>query len=336
MFCLIQSYVQLKEACAEHKLFVKIIAIKLVVFLSFWQNSAISVGTSTLKIVHPNKVLAYPDLKVGIPALLLCIEMALFSLLHIWAFPYKAYRVGAPRVFYPSPDIFKGSPTIENTQDRPSGGKLGILALVDALNIWDFVKAFGRGIRWLFCGVKRRKQDISYQNPGAVDMDQLAEHERKPSGATSYDAMRPNANMGNHPGGQEYDMSNPYGQAPNRPPRTGPVGVAVTGDESVGLMAHAQPNPEGRRPGANASSEQLPYAESSYNQPEGPYEPSRPYGAGFHRPQPPSAYAQQSAYYAQQQQQQQQQQPSQPQQPQHGEKSGAWHQMPFGFEVLQC
>lgn len=87
MFCLIQVYIQLKEALEAQKLFIKIVAIKLVVFLSFWQASAISVGTSTLHIVHPNKVLAYPDIKVGIPALLLCVEMALFALLHLWAFP---------------------------------------------------------------------------------------------------------------------------------------------------------------------------------------------------------------------------------------------------------
>ncbi|PTB76944.1 DUF300-domain-containing protein [Trichoderma longibrachiatum ATCC 18648] len=104
MYCLIQFYIQLAKPLAEHKLFLKILAIKLVVFLSFWQASAISVGTSTLKIVKPNEVLAYPDLKVGIPALLLCVEMAIFSCLHIWAFPYQVYRRGAASSFYPSPD----------------------------------------------------------------------------------------------------------------------------------------------------------------------------------------------------------------------------------------
>ena len=39
---------------------------------------------------------------------------------------------------------------------------MGILALWDAMNIWDVVKGFGRGIRWLFVGVKRRERDVSY------------------------------------------------------------------------------------------------------------------------------------------------------------------------------
>lgn len=329
MFCLIQVYVQLKDAIKEHKPFIKIIAIKLVVFLSFWQNSAISVGTSTLNIVHPNEVVAYPDLKVGVPALLLCIEMALFALLHVWAFPYKPYEVGAPRAFYPSPDLVKGSPSIENTPDAPSGGLLGFAAIWDAMNVWDFVKAFGRGVRWLFCGVKRRKEDISYQNAGAVDMDHLHDHERKPSNpSTSYDSVRPNANMANHPAAQPFNMSNPYGVPPVRPSREGAVGIAMTGDESVGLMQHAQPNPEARRPDVDASQDNLPYTgpgSQSHQQP-GPYEPSRPSTRGFHRPQPPTAYTQQ-----QKQQQPQIQPQSQPHQSQHpSEEQGVIGQALWG------
>lgn len=49
---------------------------------------------------------------------------------------------------------------------------MGLWAIVDALNFWDVIKAFGRGLRWLFVGVKRRKEDISYQkNAALVDMD---------------------------------------------------------------------------------------------------------------------------------------------------------------------
>ncbi|KAL8408210.1 hypothetical protein RB594_006851 [Gaeumannomyces avenae] len=159
MYCLIQFYIQLKEPLAEHRPFLKICAIKLVVFLSFWQSASISVATSQLEIVKPNDVFAYPDLKVGIPSLLLCVEMALFSIMHIWAFPYQPYRVGAKPTFYPVADPASGARPKENKQSPPSGGFLGILALWDALNLWDIVKAFGRGIRWLFCGVKGRRGD---------------------------------------------------------------------------------------------------------------------------------------------------------------------------------
>lgn len=42
MYCLIQFYLQLKEEIAEHQPLLKIAAIKLVIFLSFWQTARLS------------------------------------------------------------------------------------------------------------------------------------------------------------------------------------------------------------------------------------------------------------------------------------------------------
>ncbi|KJZ72973.1 hypothetical protein HIM_07545 [Hirsutella minnesotensis 3608] len=239
MYCLIQFYVQLREPLAEHNLLLKIVAIKLVVFLSFWQAAAISVGTSTLKIVHPNEVLAYPDLKVGIPALLLCVEMACFSILHIWAFPYRPYVSGAPISYYPDPDKDKPYPPQVIERSAPSGGPFGILAFVDALNIWDFVKAFGRGMRWLLCGVKRRKEDISYKlNEGdVVNMSDLPDGKS----AGSYAAVRPTGSSPNTPApGGQYPTASP--SYPGYPPAGHVHGHSV--EENAGLMAYAQPHAE--------------------------------------------------------------------------------------------
>ncbi|KAM4058969.1 organic solute transporter ostalpha domain-containing protein [Hirsutella rhossiliensis] len=221
MFCLIQFYVQLREPLAEHRVLLKIVAIKLVVFLSFWQASAISIGTSTLNLVQPNKVLAWPDLKVGIPALLLCIEMACFAVLHLWAFPYRPYVHDAPVSFYPNPDPDKPTPPRVNERSPPSGGPLGLLAIFDALNLWDFVKAFGRGMRWLMCGVKRRKEDISYKLDHSEALDMATLPDGKDT-ASAFSAMRP------APG---------FGSA--APPAPQP-GV----EESAGLMEYAQPHAE--------------------------------------------------------------------------------------------
>lgn len=38
MYCLIQFYYQIKDDIKEHKPFMKILSIKLVIFLSFWQS----------------------------------------------------------------------------------------------------------------------------------------------------------------------------------------------------------------------------------------------------------------------------------------------------------
>ncbi|KAI1116784.1 organic solute transporter Ostalpha-domain-containing protein [Nemania sp. NC0429] len=164
MYCIFQYYSQFRQTLAEHKLGLKVLSIKLVVFLSFWQTIAISLATSsTFHLVSPNEKLAYPDLKVGIPSLLLCVEMALFAILHIWAFPYAPYKEGAKSTLYPSPNPSIGMPPRENEHGPKLGGFAGLKALGDALNLWDFVKAFGRGIRWLFVGAKRRHEDPSYQ-----------------------------------------------------------------------------------------------------------------------------------------------------------------------------
>jgi hypothetical protein len=100
-----------------------------------------------------------PDVKIGIPAMLVCLEMAFFSILHIWAYPWKPYSINRSPIiasesgasFYPSKDEYKG-------------GFLGIRAYLDAFNPWDFVKAIGRGFRWIAVGRKTREQDSSYKH----------------------------------------------------------------------------------------------------------------------------------------------------------------------------
>lgn len=295
MYCVIQFYVQLREPLAEHKPFLKVLAIKLVIFLSFWQASAISVGTSTLHIVHPNSHLAYPDIKVGIPALLLCVEMAAFAILHLWAFPYAPYRPSAKLTFYPVPDLRAHSAAPqENPHQAPSGGFLGIMALVDALNPWDMVKAFGRGVRWLFCGVRRRKDDVSYK----LGLENLS--------GGGPDGARPGAKSTDHL---------PVAHQFRRSTFMDPTGAnAASTEENAGLMDHAQPNPEvGQayssppRPYRDPS----PYAQQGHATPQAPY-PEQPYDQPAYPPQP----------YAQHPQRQS------PHQPYAFQPGGAYH--PYG------
>lgn len=172
MYCVIQFYVQLKNELSDHKPFLKVLAIKGVIFLSFWQSTAISLATSEFNILSSSSKLQYPDISTGIPAMLLCFEMFLFSILHIFAYPWKPYRQDAPIIYYPSPNPSVPSGK-ENVHIPPSGGKFGFKAIMNALNLWDVIKAFGRGMRWLFVGVKHRREDSSYQKNGigGINMD---------------------------------------------------------------------------------------------------------------------------------------------------------------------
>ncbi|KAI1352288.1 DUF300-domain-containing protein [Xylaria sp. FL0043] len=221
IYCLFQFYTQFRQALAEHKLGLKVLAIKLVVFLSFWQTIAISLATSsTVHILSPNAKLAYPDLKVGIPSLLLCIEMALFAILHLWSFPYAQYKENAKTTFYPSPNPSIGIPPRENEHGPKMGGFAGLKAFADAINVWDIVKAFGRGVRWLFVGAKHRHEDPSYQ----LKAD------------TSY----PGAQNADGKSTDHLPIANQFRRStfglPNAPGDRMP-------EESAGLIANAQPNP---------------------------------------------------------------------------------------------
>jgi hypothetical protein len=229
MFCLIQFYVQLRVDLAPHRPFLKVLAIKLVIFLSFWQSFMISILTSsTLKIVEPTKKIAYPDLKVGIPSLLLCIEMAIFSILHLFAFPYSPYsrRRGTEAAKYPL------SPTSDhpgiNELGPKQGGFLGVKAIVDAMNPWDIVKGFARGMRWLVVGRKHREEDSSYKS-SAFDLSNPENENDMALGHTGGNNI--------YKGTQVLPIAEEFRRSKFGMP-------AMTRDEEgAELLAHAQPNP---------------------------------------------------------------------------------------------
>ncbi|KAK5944818.1 hypothetical protein PMZ80_002019 [Knufia obscura] len=162
MYCIIQFYVQIRADISQHKPILKVLAIKLVIFLSFWQTILISFLTSSGAIHASNKIQT-PDIKVGIPSMLLCIEMALFSIFHLWSFSYRPYVIGSKQ----HQDTY--GHLKETETPRYHGGPLGIKALFDAFNPWDLIKATGRSAKWLFRDRKHRTQDASYITVADVD-----------------------------------------------------------------------------------------------------------------------------------------------------------------------
>ncbi|KAI9825093.1 MAG: hypothetical protein M1832_001413 [Thelocarpon impressellum] len=102
-------------------------------------------------VLKPSEKINYSDYKVGIPSMLLCIEMAIFSVMHLFAFPYAEYRLSQVASDSDGNTIYQG-------------GFLGWNAYVNAYNPWDIVKAVGRSFRWLFVGRRRRLEDSSYKD----------------------------------------------------------------------------------------------------------------------------------------------------------------------------
>lgn len=226
MYCVIQFYYQLRFDLAPHRPFLKVAAIKLVIFLSFWQSFLISILTSsTFNVVKTTAKIAYPDLKVGIPSLLICIEMAIFAVLHLFAFPWGPYRKEAKVADYPL------SPTGSLNKLGPNqGGFLGVKALMDAMNPWDLVKGFARGMRWLFVGVKNRENDPSYKAPSLSNSNNENDLVLDPTGVDS-----------SYKGAQGLPIAEEFRRSKFGLPGFGPT--KVEDEQQAGLIAHAQPNP---------------------------------------------------------------------------------------------
>ncbi|KIW01979.1 uncharacterized protein PV09_06490 [Verruconis gallopava] len=228
MYCLIQFYLQLKDDLAEYRPFLKILCIKLVIFFSFWQSILISMLSSSVipggAILKPTKKVAYPDIQVGIPSMLLAIEMSIFAVLHIFAFSWKPY------------DITKNPDPAIHYQ----GGFLGSKALWDAFNVWDIVKAAARGFKWLFYGSRYREQDISYETSRQGSM-------RHPGGKfgsvdTAYSGAPPSYDLV-----EEQEMGTMRAGSRGRP---GPPMRTMSDEhgDKEGLLSHAQGNPQAAPP----------------------------------------------------------------------------------------
>ncbi|THW80269.1 DUF300-domain-containing protein [Aureobasidium pullulans] len=162
MFMLVQFYLQLKDDLAEHRPFLKVLCIKLVIFFSFWQSLVISFLSSSSGPLQPTKKISYPDIQVGIPSMLLCVEMAIFAVMHLFAFPWREYDLS--KMPYTDPVTAPGS-GFSGTAPKYHGGWMGVKAYGDTFNPWDLIKATARGFRWLFVRRKHRHHDISYTTP---------------------------------------------------------------------------------------------------------------------------------------------------------------------------
>ncbi|KAJ5833692.1 hypothetical protein N7474_002003 [Penicillium riverlandense] len=254
MYCLIQFYHQVSKDIKEHRPFLKILSIKLVIFLSFWQLIFIDLLVSA-GAIKGTKRIQLPDLKYALPELLINIEMAFFGVLHLWAFSFRQYATN------PAGEV---SDYYGNGKVSYEGGKFGVKALIDAMNPFDLIAAIGRGFRWLFVGRKNRKLDPSYRRPHET-IDEPTEL------STAYEGAGTDM-----PGGR----TGRYGSAPD--------------EEGEILLSHAQPNPEGDHLGASSYPYELdaglhdlsgryygqgasPYDESEPHNPEYPGTATNPY-----------------------------------------------------------
>jgi hypothetical protein len=248
MYCIIQFYLQLKKDIAQHRPLLKVVAIKLVIFLSFWQTIVISLLTSS-GLIKPSNKLQTPDIKVGIPSFLLCVEMAFFAFFHFFAFSWKDYTVSS-KVYQQEMAAGDGTPP------DYKGGSLGIKAIAEAANPWDIIKAVARAGKWLFVGRKKRMLDRSYavsrtNTDGTMDRDPMAYSNTKLNplnSSTAYTGAKPGSRPGNAVG---------YSLEEDRQPlvhgQPGPFFDASSGrDHSPYSLANTESREAGNIEGANS------------------------------------------------------------------------------------
>lgn len=156
--------------------------------------------------------------------MLLCIEMAIFAVFHLWAFPWQPYRLTSKM------NMAESVPGYNISTADYKGGFLGFRAILHAFNPWDLFKAVGRSARWLFVGRKHRTLDSSY-NPA-----------RQSTGSTL--GLEPTAKQDRYasPSPHGSDMRNGYGRPSQQ---NGKPAYAASDNSAEGeeLLTHAQSNP---------------------------------------------------------------------------------------------
>eukprot|EP00164_Ancoracysta_twista_P001171 GFYU01001541.1.p1 GENE.GFYU01001541.1~~GFYU01001541.1.p1 ORF type:complete len:352 (+),score=25.94 GFYU01001541.1:194-1249(+) len=91
LYCLVLFYMATKEALEPFNPLLKFLCVKTVLFFSFWQGVVIAIMVRA-GVIHD--VDGYPaqHLAIGLQDTIICIEMFIAALCHIWAFSYKEFE----------------------------------------------------------------------------------------------------------------------------------------------------------------------------------------------------------------------------------------------------
>ena len=133
---LLHFYKRLRSELTPHHVVSKLVAIKGIVFLSFLQTIIFTILNST-GAAKPTAKLSYYDIYYGIPSILICVEMVLFSLFNFHAYTSRPYHIS-------SSTYLEGS----GSGSAGKGGYLGtIKALIMAANPTEIISGLVHAVR---------------------------------------------------------------------------------------------------------------------------------------------------------------------------------------------
>ena len=163
MYCVLQLYVVIAVELKPFSPIIKFLCIKSVVFLTFWQASALAV-LSTFGVIKATRYMTADDVLVGLNAILTSFEMVVFGFLHIKAFTCSYIdrpSYDFPRCSQPLTDLSRlldRSDLLYRPEDRTvttSKWK----SLLHALDFRDFGREFSSGSSYMVAKMRGHAPD---------------------------------------------------------------------------------------------------------------------------------------------------------------------------------
>jgi len=90
MYALIMFYTMTKEEMAPYKPIGKFLSVKFVIFLSFWQSIVVA-GLVSIDVLKATSGWSTDNISDGVQNVLICGEMVIVSVIHIFVFSHKPY-----------------------------------------------------------------------------------------------------------------------------------------------------------------------------------------------------------------------------------------------------
>ncbi|KAJ5759507.1 hypothetical protein N7520_006663 [Penicillium odoratum] len=180
----IRFYANTKDYMQEHKPLMKLLSFKLMVGLIFIEQVAFMILESS-KIFKETPKLSYADVHMGIPTMVICVQMVPFAFFMRYAFSTKVYRVKL------SPSDSEQKLAEINEHGRPvprsyQGGSYGIYAWLAYYNPTEYMREVRSMYRTLH-HVHVRNQKPIYKE----DVEDNSEQEQRLSSQTAYEHNEP-------------------------------------------------------------------------------------------------------------------------------------------------
>jgi len=93
MYCLVWFYIVTQEDLAPYNPVPKFLCIKAILFFSFWQSVLIAVLAYFQIIPESEGQWTQENISRGVQDFIICIEMFILSVVHIFVFPFSTYKV---------------------------------------------------------------------------------------------------------------------------------------------------------------------------------------------------------------------------------------------------